>query len=127
MPQLVTSGATTRCTFGVAPGVLNALPGGVTAGPPLATVTDCVPFANITPFSMCLSVANPAVAAATAAAMGVLTPMPCTPVIVVPWTPGSPTTQVHGRPALNNASTCQCAYGGVISIISPGQFTVTAP
>lgn len=127
MPQLVTSGATTRCTLGVAPGVLNALPGGVTAGLPLATVTDCVPFTNITPFGMCLSMLNPAVAAATAAAMGVLTPMPCTPVIVRPWAPGSPTTHIQGRPALNNLSTCQCAYGGLISVVSPVQFTVTAP
>lgn len=127
MAQLVASGATTRCTLGLAPGTLVAMPGGITAGAaPLATVTDCAPFANITPFGMCLSLLNPAVASATAAAMGVLTPMPCTPVIMGPWQPGSPTMQIQGRPALTNLSTCQCAYGGLISIVSPGQFTVTA-
>jgi hypothetical protein len=125
---VVTSGATTLCSFGAAPGTLNVLPAGMTAGPaPIATVTDIVPFLNIAPFAMCTSLANPAVASATAAALGVLTPMPCTPVIPAPWQPGSPTVQIRGRPALTNLSTCQCAYGGVITITVPGQVTVVAP
>ena len=128
MALLVTGGATTLCSFGVAPGVLNVLPTGTSAGvAPLATVTDIVPFLNVQPFALCTSLANPAVATATAAALGVLTPMPCTPVIPAPWQPGSPTVQVQGRPALTNVSTCQCAYGGVITITTPGQFTAVAP
>lgn len=128
MPVLVTSGATTLCSFGAAPATLNVVPAGMTAGPaPFATVTDIVPFVNITPFAMCTSLANPAVATATAAALGVLTPMPCTPVIPAPWQPGSPTVLARGRPVLTNASTCLCAYGGVISITGPGQVTVMAP
>jgi hypothetical protein len=128
MGVVVTSGATTLCTFGAAPATLNILPTGTTAGPaPVATVTDIVPFVNIVPFAMCTSLANPAVATATAAALGVLTPMPCTPVIPAPWQPGSPTVQVQGRPALTNLSTCQCAYGGLITISVPGQVTVLAP
>ena len=124
----MTSGAMTLCSFGAAPGTLNVVPAGLTAGPaPIATVTDIVPFLNIAPFAMCTSLANPAVASATAAALGVLTPMPCTPVIPAPWQPGSPTVQVQGRPALTNLSTCQCAYGGVITIAVPGQVTVIAP
>lgn len=128
MALLVTGGATTLCSFGAAPGTLNVVPAGMTAGlAPIATVTDIVPFANVTPFAMCTSLANPAVASATAAALGVLTPMPCTPVIPAPWQPGSPTVQVLGRPALTNLSTCMCAYGGVITISVPGQATVVAP
>ncbi len=128
MAVVVTSGAMTLCSFGAAPGTLTVLPAGITAGPaPVATVTDIMPFVNIGPFAVCTSMANPAVAAATAAALGVLTPMPCTPVIPAPWTPGSPTVQAGGRPALTNLSTCQCAYGGLISISVPGQFTVLAP
>ena len=128
MAVVVTSGAMTLCSFGAAPGTLNVVPAGITAGPaPIATVTDIVPFLNIAPFAMCTSLANPAVASATAAALGVLTPMPCTPVIPAPWQPGSPTVQVQGRPALTNLSTCQCAYGGVITISVPGQVTVIAP
>ena len=129
MSVLVTSGAVTLCSFGAAPGVLNVLPTtGVMAGPaPVATIADIVPFTNIGPFALCSSLANPAVAAATAAALGALTPMPCTPAIVAPWQPGSPTVQVQGKPALTNASTCQCAYGGIITISIPGQITVIAP
>jgi hypothetical protein len=125
---LVTSGATTLCSFGAAPGTLNVIPAAMSAGPaPIATVTDIVPFVNVLPFAMCTSLANPAVATATAAALGILTPMPCTPVIPAPWQPGSPTVQVAGRPALTNVSTCMCAYGGLISISVPGQLTVVAP
>lgn len=127
MALLVTGGAMTLCTFGAAPGVLNVLPAGTLAGAPVATIMDNVPFLNIGPFTLCTSLANPAVATATAAALGVLTPMPCTPVIPAPWTPGSPTVMIQGRPALTNTSTCMCAYGGLITIGMPGQFTALAP
>lgn len=123
----VTSGAVTMCSFGVAPGTLNSLGAGVLAGPPVASIMDIIPFVNVTPFAMCTSIANPAVAAATAAALGVLTPMPCTPVIPAPWKPGSPTVMVGGKPTLTNTSNCQCAFGGLITIVAPGQFTTTSP
>ena len=54
-------------------------------------------------------------AAATAAAMGTLTPMPCIPV-TVPWAPGVSTVLVRNAPALDAASKCPCAYGGQITI-----------
>ena len=47
--------------------------------------------------------------------------------VTTPWKPGSPTVLVANVPALNNSSTCQCAFGGVITITSPGQFTATVP
>jgi hypothetical protein len=67
------------------------------------------------------------VAAATAAALGVLTPMPCVPVIPAPWVPGAPTVLVANMPALNNTSKLMCAWAGVISISLPGQFTEMIP
>jgi len=73
-----------------------------------------------------MSIANPTVAAATAAALGVLTPMPCIPV-TMPWTPGSPTVMIGGMPALNNTSMCTCAWGGMIQIGFPGQVTTNVP
>lgn len=82
---------------------------------------------NVLPFGMCQSLANPTVAAATAAALGVLTPMPCIPVTTAPWTPGSPTVLIDGMPALNNTSKLMCVWGGVIQIIDAGQVTIQVP
>lgn len=128
MGQLVTTGAMLQCTFGLAPSTLNVLPVNlVTAGSPAANVMDNKPMVNIPPFGMCNSPANPTVAAATAAALGVLTPMPCIPVIAAPWAPGAPTVMIKNMPALNNTSKCMCNWGGVISINSAGQFTVNVP
>lgn len=121
-PNAVT-GATAMCSFGVAPSAL--LPNPATTvligGRPALRVLDSLPMANVPPFGMCLSLANPTVAAATAAALGVLTPMPCVPAIVTPWTPNAPTTLVCGSPALVTGATCQCAYGGVVTLTVPGQ------
>jgi len=90
-------------------------------------IMDNVAFMNILPFGVCTSLANPAVASATAAALGVLTPMPCTPAIPAPWIPGSPTVLVANMPALNGSSKLMCAYAGVIQILSPGQATIQVP
>ena len=77
-------------------------------------------------FGMCSSLANPAVVAATAAALGVLTPQPCAPVIAGPWAAGSPTVLIGGKPALNNTSKLACAYG-MIQITSPMAVTMMIP
>jgi hypothetical protein len=128
MGQLVTTGAMMQCTFGIAPSTLNVLPMNfVTAGSPAANIMDNKPMVNIPPFGMCNSPSNPTVAAATAAALGVLTPMPCIPMITAPWAPGSATVMIKNMPALNNTSKCMCTWGGVISINSAGQFTVNVP
>lgn len=128
MALCVCMGATMMCSFGMAPSVLNVLPTGKTictpAGLPLATVMDNKPFVNIMPFGMCQSMANPAVASATAAALGVLTPMPCTPVIPGPWTPGCTTLMLGGKPVLHQNCKLMCAYAGVIQINNPGQATI---
>lgn len=129
MAMHVCNGATLMCTFGAAPSVLTVLPVNrtMTSNMAAASIMDNVPMVNIMPFGVCMSPSNPTVAAATAAAMGVLTPMPCIPVTVSPWTPGSPTVLVGNQPALNNTSTLMCAWGGVISITSPGQATEQIP
>jgi hypothetical protein len=117
-----------KCSFGQAPGSLMVLPAsGVMTAVPDANIMDNKPIVNIAPFGMCMSMANPAVAAATAAAMGALTPMPCVPVTAAPWLPGSPTVLLGNMPALNNASKLMCMFGGVIEICMPGQMTVAIP
>ena len=128
MPKLVTSGAMMACSFGAAPAALNVLPANRTVcGPPAATIMDFVPMTNIPPFGMCSSLANPQVAAATSAALGVLTPQPCVPVTTAPWAPGSATTLIGNQPALNDTSKCFCAWAGVIQLNSPGQSTTDIP
>jgi uncharacterized Zn-binding protein involved in type VI secretion len=128
MGQSAVMGATMQCTFGAAPATLNPLPTPKVTieGRPAATVMDMTPTVNIPPFGMCSSLSNPTVASATSAALGVLTPMPCLPAIVGPWKPGATTVTLGGKPALVSGSTCNCAYGGVISMIVPGAMRTTA-
>jgi hypothetical protein len=130
MGQQVVMGAMLQCSFGATPSSLIVIPKGpptMAGGPLAATIMDFAPIANIPPFGMCSSIANPMVAAATAAAFGVLTPMPCIPVTVAPWVVGAPTVLINNFPALNNSAKCMCTWGGVISINMPGQFTVQVP
>ena len=128
MALQVCMGATMQCSFGAAPSTLAVLPmNRVQTVTPDANIMDNKPLVNIMPFGMCSSLANPAVAAATAAALGALTPMPCVPVIPAPWVPGSPTVLIANMPALNNTSKLMCAYAGVIQIVNPGQNTVLVP
>lgn len=121
----VCGGAVIACSFGMAPSVLNVLPAArVMSTMALASIMDNIPLVNIAPFGMCSSLANPTVAAATAAALGVLTPMPCVPVTTAPWAPGSPTVLIGGKPALNNSSKLICMWGGVIQINNPGTMNI---
>lgn len=125
MGMQVCMGALLKCSFGVAPGALMVLPMNlVMTKVPDANIMDNKPMVNILPFGMCQSMANPMVAAATAAAMGVLVPMPCIPMTTAPWMPGSPTVLLAKMPTLNNSSKLMCMWGGVIGIDMPGQFTV---
>jgi hypothetical protein len=123
-PQVVST-AMMMCSFGLAPSTLNVLPINrvMVEGRPAANIMDHLPILNIPPFGMCTTPSNPTVAAATAAALGVLTPMPCIPVTAAPWIPGAPTTLVAGKPALTPSSQCMCQWGGVITIGMPGSVT----
>jgi uncharacterized Zn-binding protein involved in type VI secretion len=122
MTENAVQGALLKCSSGVAPSTLNVLPSSrvTVEGRPAACVTDTATGLNIPPFGMCTTLANPAVAAATSATFGVLTPMPCVPVVVGPWTPGAAKTHIGGIPALVSGSTCSCAWGGIISMLMPG-------
>lgn len=123
MGQQVVEGAILTCSMGDAPGTLNVLPNKRfnVCGLPAANIMDHEPLVNISVFGMCSSLLNPEVAAATAAAEGVLTPMPCVPVTEMPWEPGAITTTIQGMPALVNGSTTLCAWEGLIEIDFPGQ------
>jgi hypothetical protein len=129
MPMQVCMGAEMMCTFGMAPSSLVVLPVNkvFTDEMPDANIMDHIPMTNIMPFGMCMSIANPEVASATAAALGVLTPMPCIPNTPSPWVAGAPTVLLANQPTLDNISELMCIWGGVITFITPGEFTVMVP
>lgn len=122
MPSIVISGAQLQCDQGSSPSSLTVLPTNATDADekPAATVDDHLPMVNVAPFGMCKSMANPQVAAATAAAQGVLTPQPCVPVLPAPWSPGSPNVVIKDRPALTADSKCSCAWAGSVSVSDSG-------
>ena len=121
----VVTGATITCTMGLAPGQLlvTSQMNISLGGGPAATIADAAPITNITPCGMCTSLMNPTVASATAAALGVLTPMPCVPAPLGGWICGG-TPTVGGKPMLTTDGKLTCSYGGNISIVNPGQTTV---
>jgi hypothetical protein len=129
MPLQVCMGAMMQCSFGMAPSSLVVLPTNrvMTNNVPDANIMDHIPMTNIMPFGMCTSPSNPVVAAATAAALGVLTPMPCIPATPAPWIAGAPTVLLGNFPSLDNVSQLMCIWAGVITFTDAGEATVEIP
>ena len=126
MATAICTGATMMCSFGVAPASLVVIPTTtLISGTPTANNTAFAPVANVPTFGACSSLGNPTVASATSAALGVLTPMPCVPATTAAWVPGPVKTINGGAPAVDQTCTLMCSYGGVITVLSPGQVTVT--
>lgn len=126
MAKLVVKGAMLACSMGNAPSHLAVLPVNAVEGDSAdaANIQDMKPNVNFSPFGMCMSMANPQVAAATAAAQGVLTPQPCMPMTTAPWTPGSTSVTIAGQPALSDSCQLVCQWGGQIQVQSAGQTDV---
>lgn len=129
MPLQVCHGALLRCSFGLVPSSLQVLPLNrvMSGGVPAANIMDHLPMVNILPFGLCSCPANPTVMSATAAAMGVLTPMPCIPNTPAPWVPGAVNVLIGNQPALDDASQLLCAWSGVIGVVFAGQTTHQIP
>ena len=119
----VCSGAMMKCTMGTSPAKLTVLPTRTVylAGQPQANISDHVSMVNLAPFGLCRSLAFPATAAATAAALGTLTPMPCMHNTPAPWIGGKMDDLIKGQPALLKSCKCQCMWGGTISLTFDGQ------
>lgn len=129
MSKAVHNGAQLKCSMGSAPSNLVVLPTSQinAENQPMATIFDNIPNTNIMPFVLCQSLANPAVAAATALAQGALTPQACTPVTPAPWMVGSPTVILGGKPALNKDAKCMCVFAGMIEIVNAGPVKTEVP
>jgi hypothetical protein len=127
MPFHVCNGATLMCPFGASTSTLVVLPihRMITSDQPAANINDHIPLVNVMTFGMCDSPTSPLFIAATAAKLGVPTPVPCVPVTPAPWVTGavSPPVILDGVPALDNVSTLTCLMGGVITIEYPGEVT----
>ena len=127
MGLVLCMGAMAQCSFGATLSIIVLPKNRVNTNyMPAATIMDNIPMTNIIPAGVCTSLANPAVAAATSAALGVLTPMPCVPVTAAPWMPGSVRVMFNKMPALTNTCTLMCNWGGVITVTNPGQMRVQA-
>ena len=113
MATFVCMGAMLQCSFGMAPSqfIVPDPTRPMVDNKPRANIMDNVPMKNIMPFGMCQSMANPTVASATAAACGVLTPMPGGKELVC------------NMPALLDNCKLVCMYGGNISVSNPGHTT----
>lgn len=124
MAQPVVTGASIQCTMALPPGTGNFTATSQTsmkiAGQTVGTIADVAPTTNIGTCGMCTSLANPQVASATAAALGVLTPMPCIPSPTGTWV-GCSGPISGGIPTLTTDGTLMCAYGGTIRILFSGQ------
>jgi len=124
MPAYVCNGAKLKCSMGLALsdlGVVHVREQVYLHGKNISNIMDCRPMINIQPFGLCTSLSNPSVALATAAAMGILTPMPCIPNTSMPWMSGRKKVLIKGQPALMNDSKLTCMWGGTIEIIDNGQ------
>ena len=125
MSNPVVMGAICKCVFGTAPSPITVSSQQTVTGmnANIATIMD-----NKFPtFGMCSSPNNPAVISATAAAMGVFTPAPCTPALFAPWIVGEPTILVCGKPLLKNTTKLMCTWSGMISVsMTPAQ-TINTP
>ncbi len=129
MAMQVCSSAQLMCSFGSTPSALKVIPANLvmTSNQPAANIMDNKPMVNIMPFGMCTSLANPAVASATAAAKGKLTPMPCIPNTTAPWAPGVQAVLIGYQPAVDNTCKLMCMWAGVIQVVMPGQMTHIVP
>ena len=128
MSQLVIATGSCMCSMGTAPAPLKVTNNAkvLADGKPVGTMADVQGIANVGPFGLCTSLANPVVASATAAALGVLTPQPCIPAVAGTWIPTKPKILIGGKPCLSNDCKAMCAYAGSISVTFAGQVKTTA-
>lgn len=109
----VVLGAECVCDAGESPGSLIVeLPLVLADCLPAANILDGVPYVNVEPFGMCEIL--------TAESEG---PVQCELATAV-WAPGAINILVEGIPALDNLSVLQCAIGGTIMVVEPGQINV---
>lgn len=125
MPLLVCQGAILKCSYGNVPTPLMVMPSQKVKNIlPVAVKSDNIPIVNILPFGMCSNPLNPMVLAATAAALGVLTPVPCIPCTLQAWKSPCKKVKAGGKEVITTDSKLKCLYGGEIQVSFPGQVKI---
>lgn len=119
---VISSGNMCKCSFGLTPIPLTSFNMQVNVeGTPVVTNNDTN---TLISFGTCSNPANPAVQAAIASSLGTVQVAPCKSVIITPWLNTKTTVLACGKPVCTSSSTCQCMWGGIISIINTKNFTV---
>lgn len=118
---VISSGNMCTCSFGTIPIPLISVNTVNVEKMPVVTNTDT---STLISFGTCSSPANPAVQAAIAASLGTVEVAPCKSAIITTWLNTKNTVLACGRPVCTDASTCQCMWGGIISITNIKNFTV---
>ncbi|WP_261378180.1 DUF4280 domain-containing protein [Paenibacillus agilis] len=119
----VVAGAIVSCSYGTKMTRLH-MPvshGVFVKGKPQLSTADYQPYLNIQPFGKCLSIQNPVVASGTAANGDILKPVPCTPIVTMPWQGGKSDVLIENEPAMLNDCTNMCLYCGDLKIEDDGQ------
>jgi hypothetical protein len=127
MPKYVCKGAKLKCSMGDSPSELFVLPDKASflSSNDIANIMDYKPMVNIKPFGQCKSPANPTVAAATAANLGKLQPMPCIPNTTAPWMNGKTGVNAKGFPVLMSNGKLMCMWAGIIEITDENNTDIT--
>lgn len=121
--SIAITGALCQCPFGTMCAV-NVLPiTNVFISKKLCVrMPDAKALVNIPSFGMCTSPGNPSVVKIPP---GIVVPTVCVPNITnTNWETKKNNVKICGQSVCTDGDTCMCSYGGVISIIMPGQFTV---
>jgi len=122
----VCDGAQLTCNMGDCPSNLYVPPrrSWLIDGKNIANIMDHKSMFNIKPFGLCHSLANPTVAAATAANWGILRPMPCIPNTITPWINAKHNIKDFGFPTLMKYSKLMCVWAGTIEVVNENNHSI---
>ena len=117
-------GATCKCPFGsVCPIVVLPTTNVFISGRQCVRMPNAQAIVNIPSFGMCNNPGNPAVIEIPP---GIIIPTACIPNITNPnWLTKKFNVKVCGQPVCSDGDMCMCSYGGIITIETSGQFSVS--
>ncbi|MBR1944462.1 MAG: DUF4280 domain-containing protein [Alphaproteobacteria bacterium] len=120
--SVISAGNLCKCSFGTVPVPLTSTSPNVQfEKSPVVTSIDTK---SLISFGMCSTPSNPAVLSIIIASQGKVLVAPCVSNVVTTWMNTKMNVLSCGKPVCTEKSTCQCMWGGVISITNIKNFTV---